>query len=120
MSIGSISFSGVQKTTAAGNPYKKTNVGKIAGTAVGGSLGAAGIAIINKAFKNPTFMEKLKEAYGEFAPVIKDAYKKASVKGALIFTAAGLALGAIIDLCVNKHRQNKADKEAAMTEAFKY
>ena len=112
MSIGSVSFNGAQKLTPAGNPYKKTNANKIAGTAVGGALGTAGAIVVGKALKNPKVASQIVEKFGEFAPDMIKAVKKCSVKEAVILAGAGLAIGAIVDACVNAHRKNKADKAA--------
>ena len=112
MSIGSVSFNGAQKLTPAGNPYKKTNANKIAGTVVGGALGTAGAISIGKALKNPEVVKSITENLGESAPIFTKLLKKASVKGAVILAGVGLAIGAIVDACVNAHRKNKADKAA--------
>ena len=125
MTIDAISFNGVPRLTKAGNEYDKTRANKVAGTLVGGAA-AAGIVYESKQIlKNPELFntarenaQKMMEKMNvkEFKNVkmsAEDAIKGLKVgtgimAGAVV--AAGLAVGAIVDGIVNKHRKNQADK----------
>ena len=125
MTINAISFNGALGVSKAGNEYNKTNANKVAGVAVGGAAGAGVIYSAQHALKNPEvfveaknkaqkYLEKMnikpfkdvKMGTEEVVKYLKTGSK--AMAGAAI--AAGLAIGAIVDACVNKHRANKADK----------
>ena len=122
MTINAISFNGVTK---AGNDYDKTNANKVAGTLVGGGAGAGMIYSSNQVMKNPEMFNEVRnnaqkmlekmnvKPFKDVKMSAEDAIKylktgSKAMAGAAI--AAGLAVGAIVDGVVNKHRANKADR----------
>jgi len=125
MTIDAISFNGVPRLTKAGNEYDKTRANKVAGTLVGGAA-AAGIVYESKQIlKNPELFNTVRENaqkmiekmnIKEFKNIKMSA--EDAIKGLKVGTgvmagaavAAGLAIGAIVDGIVNKHRKNQADK----------
>jgi len=127
MTVNAISFNGVQKTTKAGNEYTKTRTNKIVGTAIGGTAAAGMAYMTSKTLKNPELFNAAKKNtqailkkmnIKEFknvelgtAETVK-ALKKGTGMMAAAAVVTGLGIGAIVDACVNKHRQNKADKAA--------
>lgn len=118
MSIQAVSFGA---TTKNGNQYKKTNVGKYVGAAMG--VGAATISVseVNKMPKINILRkfvsartEMINNGFTKIAAnkVIRNLYRVGIVGG---FIAVGLiytGLGAVADAFVNKYRANKADKMA--------
>ena len=125
MTINAISFNGTPAVTKAGNEYDKTRANKVAGTLVGGAA-AAGMAYNTKQIlKNPELFNSVRESaqkmvekmnVKEFKNIklgAEDVVKSLKVGTAAMAGAAvvaGLAIGAIVDGIVNKHRANKADK----------
>jgi len=110
MNLNSIQFN-VQSATKAGNPYNKTRLGKVAGSAIGGTTAALIARNCAKRISNPTTLRNAIELVGKDGTreLIGIAKKVAGIKAGVAILA-GIGIGAIIDLCVNKARRAKADK----------
>ena len=115
-----VGFNGVQGITASGNLYKKTNVAKIAGTAVGGAFGLADIVKTAKFLKKPSTVQGLKEMFGGNGTLIRHhikTFEDAARSNAKICIAVGLGAGVALDLLVNAIKRHKADKAARAEKA---
>lgn len=113
MSLSSVSFNGVQSTTKAGNPYNKTKTGKVVGTTIGGAYVAYSALKMSKNLKSHSVLKNLVSNFGKDGAreAIKLSKRAAGVISGIVI-AAGLGIGAIVDGCINKSRQKKADSAA--------
>lgn len=118
MSIQAVSFGA---TTKNGNQYKKTNVGKIVGAALGVTSAATACMLAPKT-PSISILRKMVDARQQLlaSGCTKEAAKKvlsrtfkAGFVGGMVGAVLGyIGIGAITDAIVNKIRANKADKIA--------
>lgn len=102
-SVNSVTFDGRMKTTRKGNPYKKTNAGKVTGLSTGIGITLIGLAGVKGLGGFKLLQKKLM-----IAPV---SAKSAFYFGAAVITGALIGFGAIIDGFVNHSRRKKANRE---------
>lgn len=118
MSIQAISFGA---TTKNGNQYKKTNVGKYIGAALGMSAATIAVSEVNKMPKINVLRkfvsgrtEMINNGLTKIAAnkAIRNLYRVGIVGGFITVGLIYTGLGAVADAFVNRYRANKADETA--------
>ena len=110
---------GYQATTAQGNQYKKSNLGKTLSVLVLGGFDVA-INTVPK-LKNSkygqlssldNFLKELGKTIGKEIKLSKGAMKALKIGTYVVDFFLALGIGALIDKGINKHRAKKADRIA--------